>query len=323
MKILHRSDEMTFNQKTAVTVGKFDGLHMGHETLIEDIVSMKKNDLIPTVVTFDRPPMKMISGESDRLLMTSDEKYLLMEEHGVEILVELPFTDEFMHMSPEDFVKMLKNDLNMAHMIVGNDFTFGYKGAGNTRMLAKFAEQYDFSLNVIEKIKANDRDISSTFVREEIAAGHIENANRMLGYFYYIIGRIIHGNGIGANKIGHATINMMPSEDKLLPHNGVYVTEVILEGRKYHGVTNIGYKPTIEEKEKRIGIETHILDFDRDVYNSTAKVVFRSFIRPERKFASIDDLRHQIDSDIKSTFGYFNHSNPTMPTIYGVDRLFH
>ena len=165
---------------------------------------------------------------------------------------------------------------------------------------------YGFSLDVIQKKKDNHRDISSTYIREEITAGRIASANKLLGYPYYIIGEIAHGNAIGGAKLSRPTINILPSEDKLLPPNGVYITEVYLEHRKYHGVTNIGIRPTVQESTKRISVETHILDFDRDVYDKLAKVVFLDYIRPEQEFSSFEELKKQIDRDVYTTYSFFN-----------------
>ena len=306
MKILHNFDELLTNEKTAVTVGKFDGLHTGHELLIDHIVKKRSEGYLAAAVTFDRPVGNVIFGKKEKVLMTLYEKRALLEHQGVDILVELPFHEQIRKLSPEAFIHNLTQQLHMKYMIVGKDFTFGHKGRGDVCLLRTLAAQEGFALDVIDKIKSDDRDISSTFIREEIAAGHIEHANALLGYSYYIIGRISHGNQIGSRKIGRPTINIIPPEDKLMPPNGVYVTEAVLLGRTYHGVTNVGLRPTVEEAEKRLGVETHILDFDRDVYDKEAKIVFKSFIRPERKFEDFATLKAQIEQDVRTTYQYFN-----------------
>ena len=306
MKILHSFDEFQINKDSALTVGKFDGLHTGHHLLVEEMVKKKQEGLLAVVVTFDRSPMKTISGVNDKVLMTRSEKYALLEHAGVDFLLELPFNRQLMQMEPDEFVRILVNKLHMKYMVVGSDFTFGYKGRGNAGSLKEYSRIYHFSLDIIEKIKDEGRDISSTFVREEIAAGHIERANALLGYSFYIIGDIVHGNHIGSEQIGRPTINIIPPEEKLLPPNGVYVTEAVLLGRTFHGVTNIGFRPTIHEKEKRLGIETHILDFDRNVYDRQAKIIFQTFLRSEQKFETIGELKMQIEQDIRSTYAYFN-----------------
>ncbi len=319
MKILHSFDEMTINQCTALTVGKFDGLHMGHEILVEKIVKKKKEDFLAVAVTFDRPPKSQISGVEEKLLMTLDEKRAILKHQGVDILIELPFNRDFMRMSPEDFIKNLSEKLHMKYIVVGDDFNFGYKGRGNTKLLQELSAEYGYETEVITKIKSNDRVISSTYIREEIALGHIESANALLGYPYFIIGRIVHGNHIGTSKIGRPTINIIPPDNKVLPCNGVYVTEAVVLGRTFHGVTNVGLRPTVDEAEKKIGVETHIMDFNRDIYNDEAKIVFRAFIRPEKKFVTFEDLKKQIEKDVHTTYSFFNSQKPQMPTIYSVD----
>lgn len=306
MKILHSFDECSINNPSALTVGKFDGLHMGHYILIDKIVQKKIADFAAIAITFDRPLIHTISGKSEKVLMSQNEKRALMEHHGVDILVELPFTEEFMRMKPEDFIRNLTEKLHMEYMIVGDDFTFGYKGQGNTVFLRRLSDEWGFALDVITKIRSGNRDISSTYIREEIAQGHIAHANELLGYSYFIIGEIVHGNQIGSSKIGRPTINIVPPEDKLLPPNGVYVTEVVLLGRTFHGVTNVGLRPTVKEEEKRVGVETHILDFTGNVYDKRAKVVFKEFLRPERQFETFEDLKAQIEKDVDTTYIYFN-----------------
>lgn len=306
MKILHDFDELKINYNTAVTVGKFDGLHTGHSVLLDYIAQNKKDDMKSCVVTFDKNPSGVILDENEKLIMTRDEKVALFRERGVDIVIEVSFDEKFMKLSPKDFILLLVEKLNMTYMVVGDDFRFGYKGAGDASALEKYATEYGFELDVINKIKSGNREISSTYIREEIANGDIERANSLLGYPYYIIGNIVHGNGIGAKTIGRATINMIPSEEKLLPRCGVYITEVYLEGRKYHGVSNVGYKPTIIEAEKKLGIETHILDFEHEVYDKTAKIVFYRYLREEKRFENIDVLKKQIENDVHTTYSYFN-----------------
>lgn len=307
MKILHSFDELNINCRTAITVGKFDGLHTGHSVLLDYIAQNKTEDMVSCVITFDKNPASFVSEEKEKLIMTRSEKFALFSERGVDFVIEVPFDKNFMSLSAEAFIKLLYEKLNMSYMAVGDDFRFGYKGAGDAALLERYAEKLGFSVDVIKKIRSGERDISSTYIREEIKNGDIELANSLLGYPYYIIGNIIHGNGIGAKKIGRATINMIPSDEKLLPKCGVYITEVILEGRKYHGVSDIGFRPTIEEDIKKLGIETHILDFEHQVYDKTAKIIFYKYLREEIKFKNLDDLKKQIENDVHTTYSYFNN----------------
>ena len=171
-------------------------------------------------------------------------------------------------------------------------------------MLQSLAETYGYEVLVIEKMKEDARDISSTFVREEVAAGNIEKANHLLGYRYFVTGKVLHGNHIGGSKLGVPTINQIPPEEKLLPPFGVYVTEVFIGEQKYRGITNVGRKPTIEGKNP-VGVETHLLDFAEDVYGKVVTVEFLSRVREERKFASIGKLKEQLQNDIAYGRNYF------------------
>ena len=199
-------------------------------------------------------------------------------------------------MEPEAFVERVVKNLHVKCFVVGKDFKFGHNRRGDYRLLMELAGRYGYEVSVLEKIREDARDISSTFVREEIAKGNIEKANRLLGYRYFVTSVVEHGNRIG-RTIGIPTINQLPPREKLLPPNGVYVTEVFIEDRKYRGVTNVGCKPTIPG-ENPTGVETHLLDFREDVYDTVVTVEFLKRIREERKFASIGELQLQMQNDI-------------------------
>lgn len=291
----------------AVTVGKFDGVHLGHRLLTERLCRQKKKGMTAIAVTFDIQPLQRTEEAEDvKLIVTPAEKRHILAEAGVDVLMEFSFDDDFMHMKPETFIRLLKDRLGMEYMVVGSDFRFGYRGAGDIGQLKDMAAMLHFELEVVEKKQCNHRDISSTYIREEIAAGHIKNAARLLGYPYYIYGEIVHGNHIGSTKLDFPTINMIPSSEKLLPPNGVYITEVTVEGRVYKGITNVGVRPTVAENTKKISVETHILDFRADIYEKNAKVVFLDFVREERTFASFGALREQIAADVRAAHRYFN-----------------
>ena len=296
-----------FEQKVSLTVGKFDGLHIGHDLLVDMILEKKINGFLSCIITFDRNPLRTISGRQEKVLMTKEEKYDFLSRKGIDILLELVFDETFMRMDARDFIQMLYDKLHLGYMAVGNDFTFGYRGSGDTRLLTALSKEFGFDLDVIDKKKSEEQIISSSLIRDEIMAGRIENANKLLGYSYYIIGNVIHGNRIGSSEIGRPTINIAPPEEKLLPRNGVYVSECVLLGRVFHGVTNVGFRPTIHERRKKISIETHILDFSSNVYDNQAKIIFKTFLRNEQKFETIQSLKRQIDADIRSTYRYFNH----------------
>ena len=209
-----------------------------------------------------------------------------------------------MQTDAESFIRLLVENLNMKYMVVGSDFTFGKKGIGNTALLKQLSKEYGFEYKEIQKIQINDRDISSTYIREELKAGHIDSVNEMLGYNYFVWGEVIHGAHLGT-KIGIPTINITPSASKLVPKFGVYVTTIDFDGRIYHGVTNVGTKPSVSDKNI-VGIETHILDYNGDLYGRYVKVTFEAFLRPEMKFGSVEELKQQMAKDKTIAMEYFN-----------------
>ena len=293
----YRSDK-----PAGIMVGKFDGIHRGHGLLTKKLNGhARKNGLLSLAVTFDVSPRIRVKEDelTDKNIITANERAMLLKKEGVDAILELEFNDELMAMEPEAFIEMLYDKCNMRYIICGTDFTFGHFGKGDVKLLKALSKEMGFKVEVIEKIKADKRDISSTYVREEILKGSIEQANSLLGYNYFVYGQVIHGRHIGTG-MNIPTINMIPTSDKLLPPNGVYVSRVDIDGMKLTGVTNLGYKPTIEENEKKLSLETHILDYSKDLYGENIMVEFLRFIRPERRFDSLEDLAKQVQNDIKA-----------------------
>ncbi len=289
---------------TAVTVGKFDGIHKGHHLLTENILAQKQNNLASCIVTFDNSPRLSLKKDLSPSLITNSERQFMLQQEGIDYLVECPFDEKMMKTSPEDFVKALVYNLSMKYMTVGTDFHFGYRGMGDVALLLKLSQKFGFTLQVVNKIKQEDRDISSTFIREELSKGHISLVNTMLGYDYFVWGQVVHGAHLG-HTIGIPTINIIPPSEKLVPKFGVYITTIELEGKNYHGVTNVGCKPTVSN-EKKTGIETHILDYTGDLYGRDVKVTFKDFIRPEMRFSSVEELTNQMNKDKQQAIRYFN-----------------
>lgn len=306
MKYITKTLEFKIEEPTAVTLGKFDGLHRGHELLMHTVLDCKKKYQVASVAfTFDMPPRNRVEEIVANVLTTNDEKQYIFEKQGIDYLIECPFTSEVMSMEPKDFIAWIASSLNMKYVVVGDDFRFGHKRAGDYHTLQQYEEEYGYKTIVLDKLKDSNRDISSTYVREKIADGNIRKANELLGYHYFIKSEILHGKKLG-RRIGMPTINMILPEHKLLPPNGVYVTEVLVEGKKYMGVTNVGYKPTVSE-ERIVGVETYIDNFSQDLYGEKIVVSFLEFIRPEMKFASIEELKLQMESDIKVARKYYGN----------------
>jgi len=289
---------------TAVTVGKFDGIHKGHSILEKNIIAKKDSNLKSCIVTFCNSPRIALEKDTMRSLITNRERQLMLDRDGVDYLVECPFDERLMHTDAREFIRVLVEQFHMQYITVGSDFRFGYKGLGDVNMLRDLSKEYSFELEIVEKIKRENRDISSTYIREELSEGHIELVNEMLGYEYFVWGEVVHGAHLG-HKIGIPTINIMPTKEKLVPKFGVYITYIDIDGRKYHGVTNVGTKPTVSD-DKQVGIETHILDYNGDLYGRELKVTFIKFLRPEMKFGSVEELKNQMSKDKQNTMEFFN-----------------
>ena len=304
MDYIHTLFDTKIDENTAVTVGKFDGVHKGHHLLAEDIISKKQAGLKSCLITFTNSPRQKLYEDNSPCLITNKERVFMLEQGGLDYLIECPFDERLMNTSPEDFIKFLCNNLNMKYMVSGSDFTFGKNGAGNSAKLHLLSKELGFEYKEIQKIKRNDRDISSTYIREELKEGHIDVVNDMLGYDYFVWGEVVHGAHLGS-KIGIPTINIVPEKSKLVPKFGVYVTSIDFDGRIYHGVTNVGTKPSVSDKNI-VGIETHILDYNGDLYGQYVRVTFQEFLRPEMKFNSIDELKEQMNKDKAVAKGYFN-----------------
>ncbi len=306
MKYITKTLDFKIEEPTAVTLGKFDGLHRGHELLMQTVLECSKSHNVASVAfTFDIPPRNRVEEIIANVLTTNDEKQYIFEKQGIDYLIECPFTPEVMSMEPQAFIEWISKSLNMKFVVVGDDFRFGHKRAGDYHTLQAYEKEFGYKTIVLDKLKDSNRDISSTYVREKIADGNIRKANKLLGYNYFIKSEILHGKKLG-RRIGMPTINMILPENKLLPPNGVYVTEVLVDGQTYMGVTNVGCKPTVSD-ERIVGVETYIDNFSQDLYGEKIVVSFLEFIRPEMKFDSIDDLKVQMESDIQAARKYYKN----------------
>lgn len=283
---------------TAVTLGKFDGLHKGHKKLLHQLKKEKENGLKSVVFTFDMPPMSLINGNRQSCLLTREERRLFHEENGVDVLVEFPFNEETARMEPEVFVEeVLVRSLGIRKLICGSDFRFGFNRRGDVKLLHELGQKFGFEVGVLELETVNGTEVSSTIIKNELKKGHLENVNEMLGYPFTIVGQVVYGKQLG-RMLGSPTLNLLPPEEKMLPPDGVYASRTIFEGKLYDGITNVGCKPTVSNEMVR-GVETHLFDFEGDLYGKIIEVQFLKFIRPEKKFDSVDTLKNQILLDIE------------------------
>lgn len=296
MKLVRETKEFKF-ENTAITLGKFDGMHRGHMSLVETVTAYRNMGLVPVLFTFDTSPYEMVKKGTAGYLLTREEKYELCRQAGIEVVVEYPFDSETMHMDAEEFVReVLIRKLDAKKIVVGEDFCFGKNRMGNVDTLRKMFP--GDSLDIKNKITYEGNEISSTYIKKCINDGDVSRAAAMLGRKYSVSGNVIEGKRIG-RTIDFPTINLKPDEKKILPASGVYATETLVDGRKYAGVTNIGSNPTVTD-DKSIKTETHLLGCDENLYGKPATVKFVMRIRDEKKFDNILQLKEQIAEDVKA-----------------------
>lgn len=297
MEYIRETTSIQIEKPSVISLGKFDGLHMGHKQLLAEMLRKKQEGLAAVMFTFDIPPRTLVEGEQSGVLTTNAEKEAVFARNGIDYLIEYPFTDRVRFMEPEDFVRLLAEQLNVRCIVAGRDFCFGHNRSGDYRTLERLAPVYGYETIIVEKKQYEGRDISSTFIREELKAGRMERVNMLLGYEYFIKGTVVHGRRIG-HEIGIPTVNLLPPAEKLLPPFGVYASRVMIGGSFFGGITNVGLKPTIEG-ENPVGVETHIFDFYENLYGKEIEVALLGFLRSERKFASIAELKMQMNKDME------------------------
>lgn len=298
MEYIHGVNDFTLEKATAVTLGKFDGVHMGHQKLIS-IVKEKAAEygLLSAAYTFDRIPLSICPQRHQHFITTNSERRMIMEQLGLELEVEYPFTEELMNTEPEDFIqKVIIGQLNAKVVVVGTDYHFGKDRAGNAALLAEKGPQYGFETVVVEKEKYQEREISSTYVREELRAGHMETVNVLLGRPYSVYGIVCRGNQLG-RQLDLPTMNIYPPESKLLPPNGVYASVTVLDGQVFYGVSNLGTKPTVSDRPG-IGVETHLFNYEGEAYGQQIEVRLLHFLRQEIRFDSVEALKKQMETDV-------------------------
>lgn len=304
MKYVSGTTTFLLRQESAVSLGKFDGIHLGHQQLLRRIKDISKNKYLSVIFTFDIPPKPDKLKEIQSVLTTNLERRLFLEQMELDYLIECPFVPEIAHMAPEEFInRVLVQELRAKSVVVGEDFRFGYQRQGDYRLLEQLSGRYAYTLEVVEKEKEDGREISSTWVREALLDGNMGLVKRLLGRPYSIIGRVQHGRKIG-RTLGTPTTNLIPEENKLLPPNGVYASVTKWKGQAYCGITNIGNKPTIGEKIQK-GVETYLFDFNKDLYGEELEIELHQFERREIKFSSLEILKEQMHKDILFGRHYF------------------
>ena len=294
-------------RKYAVALGFFDGVHIGHGALIKKACERaREKGILPAVLTFDTHPMSKITGVSEPMLTSEEDREGVIErEYGVSDVIVLPFDDDMMRMPWRDFAEFIIEKYNARHLVCGHDYTFGYKGEGKAEMLKSICDEKGIGCDIIPAVLLDGVRVSSTLIRGLIADGKIREANKHLGHPHVLTDVVRSGKKLG-RIIGSPTVNMQFEKGIIIPKHGVYATKVYLEdGSILRGVTNVGVRPTVENTDN-VNAETYILNYSGDLYGKTVRIEFYDFVRPEMKFESVEDLKAQIQRDAVSVDTYFD-----------------
>lgn len=304
MQIIAETTQFKIKEPTAVAIGKFDGIHLGHKKLLQNILQQKERGLKSTIFTFDPTPAEFFSGKKQKELLTREEKRECFAAMGIDYLIEFPMNTRTASTAPEDYVKsILCGQMNTRYITAGTDLSYGDRGLGGVDLLQQLADKMGYRIEIVDKLCMNGREISSTYVREAVTCGDMELAAKLLGRPYSVRGTVVHGNAVG-RTIDTPTANLLPPPEKLLPPNGVYVSETLIDGKPYQGMTNIGCKPTIGEREV-YGVETNLFDVDMDLYGKSIEVFLYRHTRPERKFSNLEELTKQLSRDKTTSRDFF------------------
>ena len=318
MKVLNSIDEFEkTTQPVVVTMGSFDGVHQGHQLVLNQLKNIAdKNKALPVVISFSPHPRIYFNPETDfKLLTTDSEKAYLLQQQGIDYFILQRFDSDFARQTAEDFVRKLSENLNMKHLLIGYDHRFGKDRKGDFKHIQSLESTYDFTTHQADILKKNDTGLSSTLIRNQLLQGDVKTANEFLGYPYFITGRVVKGNQLG-QKLGFPTANIevhMPDDQsrmtddsfydssakyKLIPQQGVYLVQSKIDGKDYYGMMNIGFRPTIDGKKQTK--EVHFFDLDKDLYNKVLRISFLERLRDEQKFPSLDALQKQLRQDAKT-----------------------
>ncbi|WP_299156570.1 bifunctional riboflavin kinase/FAD synthetase [uncultured Tenacibaculum sp.] len=307
MEIIHSIFDFNPTQKSIVTIGTFDGVHIGHQKIIQELIDEAKSSNKKSVLLtfFPHPRMVLQKDASIKLINTIDERAKHLENLGLDYLIIHPFSKEFSRLTALDFVRdILVNQLNTSKLIIGYDHHFGKNREGNIEQLTEYSYLYDFT---VEEILAQDIDevsVSSTKIRKALASGELKTANKYLGYLFSITGVVVNGKQLGG-KIGFPTANIDISETyKLIPKTGVYIVKAEINKTTVFGMMNIGNRPTVNGEYQTI--EVHFFDFNEDLYHNELTIELLYFLRDEQKFDSVNDLIIQLKKDKESSLNYIN-----------------
>ncbi len=300
MKVYRGIEEFEGKANYAVTTGTFDGVHIGHRTILDRLKQIaQKLDGESVLLTFYPHPRMVLQADSNlKLLNTIDEKTELLEAAGIDHLIIHPFTKAFSRTTSLEFVRdILVNQIGTKKLVIGYDHHFGRNREGSFDHLKEFGPLYGFEVEEIPAQDIDDVNVSSTKIRKALSEGEVEVANNYLGGEYQLNGEVVQGNQIG-RTIGYPTANLkLNSQYKLIPANGIYAVKAVTEGREFQAMLNIGMRPTITEENKQRKIEVHLFDFDEDLYHKNLKVKLVKRIRTEKKFNDLTELKQELARD--------------------------
>jgi riboflavin kinase / FMN adenylyltransferase len=308
MRLFHGYENAEIVRPTVLTMGVFDGTHLGHQLIFKSVVERAHAiGAIPTVITFDPHPRAVLSPQSaPKLLQTFDQKIEAFGVLGIEQTIVINFTKEFASVDARTFIRdVIYDRLHANEVYLGRGFAFGHKRAGNIELLREESQQLGFFADEIPEVRMRGKRISSSLIRQLLSEGHVNLARRMLGRPYGVEGRVVSGDERG-RKIGFPTANLK-AQNRVIPSRGVYITATLIDGIWRRSVTNIGIRPTFENSEDVL-IETHILDWSGDLYGDVLRVRFLHRLRDEKKFNSIDELKRQIEYDVRRAIMYFGRA---------------
>ena len=296
---IYNSSDARLDTPAVVALGCFDGVHIGHAAVIRTAKEKATALGLPLAVfTFTKPPRSFFSPVAVPMICTTEEKLALLETLGVDNVLCLPLSSELLQTSAHDFIEqILLSQMKAAHVVCGYDYTFGKHALGNTELIQSVCNAAGVGVDVVGKTTYQDTPVSSSRIRAAIAEGDVELAHALLGRPYSLTSRVVDGQHL-ARALGFPTVNILPDKCLVLPRNGVYLTRTSVGDRCFFGVTNAGTRPTVDTRFPCV--ETHLLDFDGDLYGKTIKTEFIKFIRDEKKFPSVDDMAKQVRKDIQT-----------------------
>lgn len=315
MLTIRNTKHFRIESPTIVTIGTFDGVHLGHQKILSRLQQLKQRHGLKTVVlTFEPHPRKILDPDNKdlKLLTLIDEKLDMLQNYGVDVTVVYPFDKDFSNIEAVDYIEtILIKSLQVKYLVIGYDHHFGRKRGGNISLLQDLKDKYQYVVEEIDALDIDKSAISSSRIRRSLEQGHINMANNFLGHNYFLYARVVHGKKLG-RTIGYPTANLqIDSQDKLIPKKGVYFVSVAVHGNSYYGMMNIGVNPTTDTSQD-IKIEVNIFDFEEEIYKQTIRINFLSYIREEKKFASIEDLKVAIDNDKRKCMSLIEEINKTL-----------